>query len=286
MLINCPKCDVSYTIDPTVIPDEGRKLRCTNCGEVFLCTPNDLESPTKLIVKEPANEVLQENEPSQVFSDEQEEVFAESDQVEERIIEESVSESNLGNPSPLEIQDIFQRLSEQNERISQQEKEMSALRKCCIGLRKACGWDSRGMRWSVYFLLLTIILLSLYYSRIQIVRVFPQAKMAYDYLGIQSTIPGEGLVFSNISRREFEVDYVRQMEIKGFIDNKTNHAIKIPELHLEIMDKNAEIIQTLSSKIPVESIAPHGREAFSITVKQPSPLSKFILLTFEPEKNR
>lgn len=285
MLINCPKCDVSYAIDATVIPEEGRKLRCTNCGEVFLCTPNDLESPTKLIVNEPAEKVLHEGQHLEEAAEEQKETFSEPDQ--EALAEEtSIGESDLGNPSPLEIQDIFQRLSEQNERISQQEKEMSALRKCCIGLRKACGWDSRGMRWSVYFLLLAIILLSLYYSRIQIVRVFPQAKAAYDYLGIQSTIPGEGLVFSNISRREFEDDYVRQMEIKGFIDNKTNHIIKIPELHLEIMDKNAEIIQTLGSKIPAETIAPRGREAFSITVKQPSPLSKYILLTFEPEKNR
>lgn len=287
MLINCPKCDVAYTIDPTLIPDEGRKLRCTNCGEVFLCDPSDLEYPTKLVPQEqPATFANPQN-------------TTQSDELhEEVIIQESIAIENpdtiialeLGEEpeiqlassgtTPADMQNIFQRLSEQSQKIQQQEKQLSAFRKCCHSLRRTLGWDSRSTRVIFYLTLLLILLLSLYYSRFEIVRIFPQAKSAYDWAGIESTIPGEGLVFSNISRRQFEVDYVQQMEIKGFIDNQTNHAILVPDIHLEILDKNAEMIQALDAPAPIAKIAPHSREPFNVVVKKPSPLSKYILLTF------
>ena len=35
MLIYCPKCQQGYDVGEDLIPEEGRRLRCSSCGEVF-----------------------------------------------------------------------------------------------------------------------------------------------------------------------------------------------------------------------------------------------------------
>ena len=52
MLINCPKCQTTYNIDASAVPEGGRKLHCTNCDEIFWCNPEDLEEPTRLLTEE------------------------------------------------------------------------------------------------------------------------------------------------------------------------------------------------------------------------------------------
>lgn len=42
MLIRCPKCNVSYDIGAAAIPADGKKVRCSQCGEVWICMPADL----------------------------------------------------------------------------------------------------------------------------------------------------------------------------------------------------------------------------------------------------
>lgn len=72
-----------------------------------------------------------------------------------------------------------------------------------------------------YYLLLLLFLaaLGLFAARFEIVRAFPQAEAFYAALGIEAKIVGEGLEFQNVVRREYEEDYVRKLEIKGYIAN-------------------------------------------------------------------
>ena len=57
MLIRCPKCNVSYDIGAANIPAEGKKVRCSQCGEIWLCTPADL-------IEEPQPEIVPPSENS------------------------------------------------------------------------------------------------------------------------------------------------------------------------------------------------------------------------------
>ena len=43
MRIYCPQCNVCYELDETLIPEGGRKLRCSNCGEVFRFDKNGVQ---------------------------------------------------------------------------------------------------------------------------------------------------------------------------------------------------------------------------------------------------
>ena len=136
----------------------------------------------------------------------------------------------------------------------------------------------------VYFLLFFVVLLLLYYFRYEIVRTFPFMEQVYSSLDIQSKVLGEGLEFKNVSRRNYEDDYVTKMEIKGFIVNNTEKILEIPDVKLEVMDEKGLVLDTLIMPPPAKFVKENGRVAFSVTVTKPSPLSKYIYLTFTEKK--
>ena len=102
----------------------------------------------------------------------------------------------------------------------------------------------------------------------------------YSAIGIQSRIIGEGLEFQNVSHREYEEDYVKKMEVKGFIRNSTDKKLPIPEIEVEVLDKDGITLQKVNTKTPIAEIWPKERAAFSFIITQPSPLSKYVYLTF------
>ena len=44
MIITCPNCNKKFTIDPTLIPEEGRDLKCGSCDHVWLYKIKDMSS--------------------------------------------------------------------------------------------------------------------------------------------------------------------------------------------------------------------------------------------------
>ena len=52
MLIYCPKSTTGYEIDASVVPEQGRRLRCAVCQKVFKCMPEDLVDGSKLRMAE------------------------------------------------------------------------------------------------------------------------------------------------------------------------------------------------------------------------------------------
>ena len=116
--------------------------------------------------------------------------------------------------------------------------------------------------------------------RYELVRKFPKLEAMYSAIGIQSRIIGEGLEFQNVSHREYEEDYVKKMEVKGFIRNSTDKKLPIPEIEVEVLDKDGITLQKVNTKTPIAEIWPKERAAFSFIITQPSPLSKYVYLTF------
>ena len=44
MIITCPNCKKKFNIDPTLIPDDGRDLKCGSCDHVWLYKIEDVSS--------------------------------------------------------------------------------------------------------------------------------------------------------------------------------------------------------------------------------------------------
>ena len=44
MIITCPNCKKKFNIDPTLIPEDGRDLKCGSCNHVWLYKIEDVSS--------------------------------------------------------------------------------------------------------------------------------------------------------------------------------------------------------------------------------------------------
>ena len=45
MIITCPNCKKKFNIDPTLIPEDGRDLKCGSCDHVWLYKVEEVNSP-------------------------------------------------------------------------------------------------------------------------------------------------------------------------------------------------------------------------------------------------
>ena len=269
MLLYCPKCKTGYAVEPELIPENGKKMRCARCGEIWFCTRDDLVEPQP---EPPVNKAEGTDVPAET---EVSAVPAEGSPAEPE--DETASEPA---PETAVMNDIFARLSTQTQDLFRQEQTRPAASRLFSRLKHMLGLDHPGTLKYYLLLLLFLAALGLFAARFEIVRAFPRAEAFYAALGIDAKIVGEGLEFQNVVRREYEEDYVRKLEIKGYIANTNPFEVEMPLIRVEVLDKNTNLLQALNDKTPLAVLEAEGRMAFRIVLNRPSPLAKYVVLTF------
>lgn len=316
MQIYCPKCKTGYEIDAAVVPEKGRKLRCGVCGKVFRCLPDDLTDGSKLRTAEFTEEeklhldekgYLSEDAavvPEAVFKEEPQtelpaveghETMPEPEDEQKAVETESQSESEPedGSGKTLDeleaeasvsanqdVKDIFERLSKETEALFKAESEEKSIKKYWFGLKKMLGLQNPHHIKYYLAAVVMLLLLFLYYARYEVVRAVPFTEPVYRLVGIKAYVTGEGLEFQNVSRRDFEEDFIRKFEVKGFIANQTDKTIGIPTIKAELLDKDARVIQAKKVASVIPLVTEKGKVPFSFVIEKPSRLSKYIFLTF------
>ena len=182
-----------------------------------------------------------------------------------------------------DMQEMFSRLNKQTEIIDDYDKKSSSLRKGGRFLAEVLHWHNPVMRVFILLGISTFLLLSVFSFRYELTRAIPPLRHFYNAFGFDSVVIGEGLEFQNINRREYEEDYVRKLEIKGLIFNTTEDILPIPTIRIEMLDKDGNTLQTSTTKAPVAEVAPNERAAFSFILTQPSPLTKYVYMTFSKD---
>ncbi len=270
MLLYCPQCNTGYEIEPDLIPEKGKKMRCAKCGKIWHCTREDLQA-------KPAQPSV---EPEETPAPQPEE---ETPKTEDNTTPESESVEQA--PANTEMQDIFARLSSQTKDLFQQEQARPFHEKLFYKGKHALGLDRPGILKYYLLLIMVMVALVLFAVRYEVVRVLPLAEKFYSALGVESRVVGEGLEFQNIIRNEYEEDYVRKLEIKGYIVNTTQQKIEMPLIHVEIMDKDTNLLQSVDDEPPISELGAGEKQMFRIVITQPSALAKYVLLTFSAKKD-
>lgn len=278
MLVSCPKCKVSYAIEPELIPEDGKKLRCAKCGEVWLCETKDLfELPIQESKLPDSDNLVEDLTPDLQASIEN---AQEAEATEESMPEPKVDVAEEKS----EMKEIFARLSQQTEEIFAQEKIRPKHKKFWVKVKFALGLQHKHHQLYLAGTLFMMFLLLMFYVRFDLVRYFPSMEKAYASLGIVSRITGEGLEFQNVVRNEYEEDYVRKLEIKGFLSNTLSQSLNIPLIHVELMDKDTNIIYAHNEVAPLQRLGSGGRMAFRIVITKPALNTKYIYLTLIDNK--
>lgn len=137
--IYCPKCHTGYEIDENLIPEDGKKLRCSYCNQVFKAYCDDLiDAPVRTVA-------IEDDEPSAAQKSVSEETSAAEEAVSEESSKVSTEAETTETPSQTdsEMDDIFKRLSQQTEELFKAESELPPFRRFLLKCRQLIGQIGR-----------------------------------------------------------------------------------------------------------------------------------------------
>lgn len=306
MLIYCPKCKQGYDVEESLIPEEGRKLRCGSCGEIFRFDRTGETAAVEMPAPQSAVEASDDDSSENISAENDisdnaaaenahseageedggksagDEKGADADPKQEAAAD---TEGDIGEPEPeidepVDINDIFKRLSEQTEGLFEKEKKLTPRERLWLKFKTLTGWNVRLKFRYILFFVLAVVFISLYNNRYDIVRKFSWSAPLYGMFGIEAQVLGEGLEFQNIDWVYFNDEETPRLEIKGFIKNTTSRSLKIPTVHVEMLDENTSLLKSQNQLPEHEELKAKSRLPLNIIVTKPSPTTKYVFLTF------
>lgn len=278
MQIYCPKCHMGYEVNENLIPATGRRLRCGNCKEIFKFDRDGMsESVTQTeSMPLPDNEENNLSSSAETSAPENE---AEDNANTETVPTEETKAQNETTPA-IDIKDVFERLSAQSEKLFEAEQKLPWQQRLLMQLKTMLGLNRKFNLKIITAVIAVLSLVMLYNYRYEIVRSIPFMNGIYRLAGIRAKIPGEGLEFQNVNWNYIDVGNGKVLEVKGFINNPTQRNIDIPTVHVELLDKDTILLQSMNQKPSVATLKPDSRIAVGVIVKNPSPTAKYVYLTF------
>lgn len=318
MRVFCPRCNTGYEIDDELLKLKSRRMRCGNCGEIFtvdkIVEEDSNENAFDMLQEamgaqsqEDKNSPVGDNQPSIVQKDVKADTFAgehstpddtkqnESSTAESVKAENSTTESAESKNSETEnaaaenseteneefdIEDIFERLSERTENLINEERKLPFCKRMLLWIRNILGLSFR-INWKYVGIAAVLFgCVWLFNNRYDIVRKAPFMNGIYKSFGIDAKIAGEGLEFQNISWDMLAEGENTRLDIRGFIFNQTEKNIEIPLIHVEIMDKETELLQTQNRTLESSIVRAGEKVPLLISVPNPAPTLKYVYITF------
>ncbi len=276
MQIYCPKCHMGYEVNENLIPATGRRLRCGNCKEIFKFDRDGVSESVAQTESLPDNEENNLSSSAETSAPENE---AENNANTETVSTEETKAQNETAPA-IDIKDVFERLSAQSEKLFEAEQKLPWQQRLLMQLKTMLGLNRKFNLKIITAVIAVLSLVMLYNYRYEIVRSIPFMNGVYRLAGIRAKIPGEGLEFQNVNWNYIDVGNGKVLEVKGFINNPTQRNIDIPTLHVELLDKDTILLQSMNQKPSVATLKPDSRIAVGVIVKNPSPTAKYVYLTF------
>lgn len=287
MIITCPKCKTSYEVDDKLISEETKKVHCSNCGEIWVVEKEKAEKKSKK-VEEPKVSLVDtiKKEPTIETPIEVTEKIIEQ-KLEEDIPTVSVSEEPILDPmifkteikrskkdkeiSTENIDEIFSSFSIRSDKHNDEDYEPAKKKK------------HSGSFINIFFFLLSLLIIigfCLYYLRFDISKNYPQTRDLYERLGIESTYFGQGLVFEDVTKLEYDDGFFPQMIVTGFIKNTSKEKLGIPTISVKLLDERKTTIQEIKYHTRVKELETGGMTQFDVSLDKPLIPVKYIVVTF------
>lgn len=228
MILNCEKCDTSFSVPDKALGDKGRKVRCAKCKHVWFQEPENKSE----IVEEAA----------------------------------AVPEEKVEDPKSAE-DEIVQKVAPAPDAqiIDHEEKEAEVEDQGSKPLIKALAASF------IIFALLTMVFIS---ARGALASAVPGLKPVYETFGFMINLPGQDLVFDNMSvdilpLSEAEEDEKLVYQVTGSIINLSLHTTPIPFIKAQFFNKDESVSEPQYIKLKEVEIEGEKVISFSHVLSLP-----------------
>lgn len=244
MIVTCPSCDTSFAVDESLLGEQGRKVRCSECAHRWHQLPEqaDITDAGATDSTEPESpEIVESVEPVEPPAPEPEEAPAEQ------------------TPPPVRGPKLFE--SEDEDVLDDGERRFAVL------------------GWSIFFVVFVLLAGGFYFGHGHIVAVEPRFQKLYDLVGLTAhdehgeseavdEIPGEGLSIpaEKLLKSRKRLNDEPMIVVEGVVVNETDRDRPIPTLRATVSNAKAEILARWYFEAAASQAGPGGEVSFSTSI--------------------
>lgn len=225
MIVTCDECDTRYVVPSASIGDDGRRVRCTNCGNEWYQEPN--------------------------FDDEDngEDINSFSEEL-ARLHDDEDLEPIPDAVKPLPEGSAVPALKDRN---AAQESEPNAN---FVG--RITGFSAA----AVVFLVIIGVILMLQNT---LVKLWPNTAVIYDMAGKDIRVTGEKLLFKGVSAKAVQTEGYVNVNITGSLINLEKEESGVPYVQISLIEEGGSIADRWIIEDMSKSIGAEGEIAFEAT---------------------
>jgi len=271
MLIACPNCSTSYTIDPASLGEAGRTVRCARCKTTWFASKPELATASTDDDPTPAIGVIR---PDQRMQDRAEGTGAEEH------TSETVTQDEEAAQAPVTIADAPPIAPEEPptaaEATEADEIENFAARRKRLQARR--NKERRSSRWTALILVLFAFNVALVGARSEVVRFFPQTASLFAAVGLPVNL--RHLKFENTRISKETQEGLSALVIEGTIVSVASKPTEVPRLRFAARDAAGQEIYTWNA-LPSRSILGPGEKLdFRSRFVSPPPNATDVMVRF------
>ena len=263
MLISCPKCRSVYNISADRIPENGKKFKCAECGEIWMVYPSsfsDAEADDMPVEEE----ISTDNTPKTANS---------SENTQNLGINEDINE---------DINIMFNRLSHDTKNLfssGNSVEDMSLKQKV-----RHYALNNISLYLICAFLLTSIVILGaklFYVYRYEIVNTAPWLENMYKRFKVESMYRGKDLVFEDVQVKELEEKGKPLIEVTGRICNKGDKTVHLLPVKVSVVNRNNKVEDEVVEILPEHKVESGFSVLFRVLLDYPSDFNSKLRITMD-----
>jgi predicted Zn finger-like uncharacterized protein len=279
MLIVCPTCATSYTIEPASLGPEGRTVRCTRCkASWFAGAPS---TPVNDFVADVIAEAEARETP-----DASRQTFSTGDDFGQEPAHPA-AEMTEPLPGSIEIEQavlptqdappIVPPIAEQPAAdTSRDDVESFAARRARMHVRRKR--QLRSSKWTAIVLVLLGLNVAVFAARAQVVRFFPQTASLFELVGLKVNL--RHLTFENVKITREERDGVPVLAVAGTIVSQSTNPVEVPRLRFAVRNATGQEIYAWTSRPTRSILEPGNKLPFQSRLASPPADASDVLVRF------
>jgi predicted Zn finger-like uncharacterized protein len=281
MLIVCPTCATSYTIEPASLGPAGRNVRCARCKESWFATAQtgpvadfvaDVIAEAEARDAPPGHDAPPTpvaaddfgHEPAQPAAHFPEPAFAETAPEEHAL-------------APLDAPTLVPPMEEPPPAdAGRDDIETFAARRARMHVRRK--HKRRSTKWLAIILVLFGFNVAMIGARSEIVRFFPQTASLFQLIGLEVNL--RHLTFEGVKISREENDGVSVLAVEGTIVSQSNNPVEVPRLRFAVRNATGQEIYAWTSRPSRSILEPKQKLPFRSRLASPPADASDVLVRF------
>lgn len=254
MIVSCPSCATNYQVDERALGPNGRMVRCAQCSHTW----HQMPSVQQLVTAgaEAASAASEIAEPAP----------------------EPPRHPPAAADEPIaQVPPLRSGLHENEDEAAFEPEHATPARR-----RRS---PMAAIGWVLLLLIIAGVVGGGIWQRKEVIAYWPPSLKLYEFLGLETVQPSDGLVIHANPRRD-EQNGVPRLVIEGDVINSATVALPVPQLKVELKDAGQRVVQTWTFAASTDRLLPGASVPFTTSVERPNESATSMSVSFVDEEHQ